>query len=313
MATPTKYTYSIQNAFPNHKVATDRLTLEIQRSSIVIALDYIETDSGDCNIWFKDALPSMDVTTLDGIVATHSGEPLPSPAQLVQLDGPLEADKKPIVVVSPATQGLFTFLTGRADIPGGPGLGTPLRLDFTGPESKVLEFSFSEPIEINDGQIWWRPSASWGPDDEFSVGMRMPATVATPTPGTGNVNVVALGPGAELYVPAAGDGSHTVDLANAVPVRAPAHNGFWSVDDWTGAITPSASPGQASWNLLSFDVIGYLVRSISCGHPLGVWDIDVYKTEWIHQNWKLRFEVNKASAGAGTIGGWMLTFRETVG
>lgn len=309
----TEYDYSISGNFPNQRVNPTLLTEQIRQSAIIVALDYISTYADTCAIWFKDALGPADIAILDGIVATHSGDPTPNAPQLVQLDGPLEADKKPIVVVSPSTQGLLTFLTGRSDLPGQPGLGTPLRLDFSGPENKVLEFSFNEPIEINDGQIWWRPSASWGPDDEFSVGMRMPATVASPTPGSGNVNIVALGPGAELYVPAAGDGSHAVDLASAVPVRALAHNGFWDVDDWTGAVTPSATPGQASWNLLSFDVIGYLVRSISCGHPLGVWDIDVYKTEWIHQSWKLRFEVNKASASAGTIGGWMLTFRETVG
>lgn len=73
----TKYTYSIQNDFPNHKVATDRLTQEIQQSAIVIALDYISTSGDNCDIWFKDALSVGDVTILDGIVAAHSGEPLP--------------------------------------------------------------------------------------------------------------------------------------------------------------------------------------------------------------------------------------------
>lgn len=226
---------------------------------------------------------------------------------------PKTADGKPIVLLNPCTEGLLTWLTGRGDDAVlGRGRGPQMRLDFDGPEVKALEFGFSEPTEINDGQIWWRPSASWGPDDEFSLGVRMPATVAVPTPGTGNVNVVTLGPGAELYVPAAGDGSHTVDLAQAVPVAAKARNGYWDVDDWTGAVAPSDSPGAASWNLLGFDVLAYLVRSVSCGHPLGVWDIDVYKTEWIHQTWKLRLEVSKASAGAGTIGGWMLCFRESV-
>lgn len=309
----TDYTYSISGAFPNHKVAPSRLTLEIQQSDIPIALDYIGTANDDCHIWFKAPLDAGEQATLDGIVATHSGEPLPNPAQLVQLDGPLEADKKPVVVVSPATTGLLTWLTGRGDDPVlGRGQGTPLRLDFTGPDTKVLEFGFDEPIEINDGQIWWRPSDSWGPDDEFSVGVRMPGNVATATPGTGNVNAVVIGPGMELYVPAAGDGSHTIDLATAVPVKASAKDGYWDVGDFTGNVTPSTTPGAASWNLFNFDLTAHLVRSISCGHPLGVWDIDVYKTEWIHQSWKIVFEVVKNSAGAGTIGGWILTFRENV-
>jgi len=309
----TKYSYSISGDFPNRRVNPTLLTEQIQQSSVIVALDYIETYDDTCDIWFKAPLSAGDVTVLDGIVATHSGEPSPNPAQLVQLDGPLEADKKPVIVVSPATTGMLTFLTGRGDSEAGPGTGTPLRIDFADAADQNLEFSFSEPVEVNDGQVWWSPLSAWGPDDEFDVGMRMPATPATSTPGTGNVNAVNLGPGMDIYVPAAGDGSHAVDLAEAVPVRAANKDGYWDVDDITGAVTPSAMPGAASWNLLSFDVLGYLVRGISCGHPGGWWDIDVYKTEWIHPNWKFRFVVRKATAGAGIIGGWMLTFRKTVG
>jgi hypothetical protein len=78
--------YSIQNDFPNHKVAPDRLTQEIRDSAIITALDYITTAGDLCAIVFKDALSAGDVTILDGIVATHSGEPLPedipAPVQL---------------------------------------------------------------------------------------------------------------------------------------------------------------------------------------------------------------------------------------
>lgn len=89
----TKYTYSIQNDFPNHKVAIDRLTQEIQASSIVTALDYISTADDDCDIWFKDALSVGDETTLDGIVATHSGVPLPQEAIKVEAAHPFPTVK----------------------------------------------------------------------------------------------------------------------------------------------------------------------------------------------------------------------------
>jgi len=72
----TKYTYSISTDFPNHKVDSSRLLVEIQGSSIVVALDRIDTDGDNCDAWFKDALSSGDETTLNGIVAAHSGEPL---------------------------------------------------------------------------------------------------------------------------------------------------------------------------------------------------------------------------------------------
>lgn len=75
----TKYTYSIQNDFPNQKVSTDRLLSEIRASAIVTAIDYINTSGDDCDVWFKAELSTGDKTILDGLIAAHTGEALPSP------------------------------------------------------------------------------------------------------------------------------------------------------------------------------------------------------------------------------------------
>lgn len=83
----TKYTYSIQSDFPNHCVATDRLVAEIRASAIVVALDCINTDGDACDIWFKADLSGTDEAVLDGLVASHQGEPLPSEAMPVALRG----------------------------------------------------------------------------------------------------------------------------------------------------------------------------------------------------------------------------------
>ena len=72
----TEYVYSVSTDFPNSKVNTDKLTYQIDASSIVTALDRIDVIGDACNIWFKDALSSGDETTLDGIVAAHDGNPL---------------------------------------------------------------------------------------------------------------------------------------------------------------------------------------------------------------------------------------------
>lgn len=107
-----KYTYSIQNDFPNHTVAVDRLTLEISSSVISIALDCIDTEGDVCDIWFKGTLLSGDVTILGGILAAHSGTPLPSAAQPVTLDGITTIAGKLVTIPMP-TQGVrktvFTF------------------------------------------------------------------------------------------------------------------------------------------------------------------------------------------------------------
>ena len=99
----TKYTYSIQDDFPNHKVASDRLAREIQTSAITIAFDYIGTAGDDCDVWFKADLPSGDETILDGLVAAHSGDPLPSEAQPVLID----PTQTPVPVASKSSSGWF--------------------------------------------------------------------------------------------------------------------------------------------------------------------------------------------------------------
>lgn len=90
----TNYTYSIANDFPATGLASDRLAKEIRDSSIVTALDKITTSDDVCNIWFKDALSAADKTTLDGdttspaggLIAAHSGEPLPTAVAPVILE-----------------------------------------------------------------------------------------------------------------------------------------------------------------------------------------------------------------------------------
>jgi hypothetical protein len=86
MPSPTTYTYSIQNNFINHMIDSSRLMQEINLSTIIIALSSIDTSGDSCNITFKDVLSDSDKATLDGLVAVHSGAPLPqnvaAPVQL---------------------------------------------------------------------------------------------------------------------------------------------------------------------------------------------------------------------------------------
>lgn len=69
----TKYTYSITNDFPNSTVNSTKLTNEIQISAVSGTLDYINTNSDNCDIWFLDTLTSGDESTLGGTVSSHDG------------------------------------------------------------------------------------------------------------------------------------------------------------------------------------------------------------------------------------------------
>jgi len=85
MPTPTYYTYSIQNDFLNHIVASDRLSQEISSSNIVIALNYINTSGDSCYINFKDILSDVDKSTLDYLISIHTGQELPNTATPVEI------------------------------------------------------------------------------------------------------------------------------------------------------------------------------------------------------------------------------------
>lgn len=66
----TTYNYTI-NPFN-----ADSLTLEIQQSTITIVLDHISALGSSVDIVFKADLPTGDKTTLDAVVAAHTGIPL---------------------------------------------------------------------------------------------------------------------------------------------------------------------------------------------------------------------------------------------
>ena len=81
------YDYNIGD-FPYQKVDLNRLTQEIQRSAITIALDYCSTVGDVCSIFFKATLSFDEVALLDLVVSEHSGDALPDPT---------EADGTPII------------------------------------------------------------------------------------------------------------------------------------------------------------------------------------------------------------------------
>lgn len=88
MPTPTKYTYSISTQTANGRVNPTTLTSEIAASSIVIALDHIDTGGDVLDVWFKDPLSGADQTTLTAVIAAHEGNPAAVAAGPAQVEHP---------------------------------------------------------------------------------------------------------------------------------------------------------------------------------------------------------------------------------
>lgn len=93
--------------------SVDRLTQEIQQSSIIIALDHINLLGSTLSIFFKSDLPASDKSTLDTLVSNHNGIPLPNnQSQLVNINSPLPPISAKTIVVNGITKNIFKRFTG---------------------------------------------------------------------------------------------------------------------------------------------------------------------------------------------------------
>ena len=256
----TKYAYSIQSDFPEHKVCSDCLTTEIGKSAIITALDYIHTASDDCNIWFKGALSEGDETILDGVVAAHDGESLVM-VDSVTLASPSTADGTPVFLPCLFPSGVYLYVTSAGDGESTRGAGDLLVFKSDTEEDVVKYVQFLDACYEADAIIQFIGGDTDGTDADYvEVEVVAPATVVEPNVGnTGNCNVVN-----HVIVPAAGNGAYDVDLEEAVPVPAKDSegnpNGYWNLSVimiGKGTITPNVG-GVGSYHLL--DVETKLIR-----------------------------------------------------
>jgi len=131
------YTYNVSDT-ANNKVDEDRLTLEIRSSAIVTALDHINVGNNNIFIYFKVELDSKDKTTLDGIIAAHTGEALAAPTQIVKSEVLTEHLK--FVEAGDTTQGMYAAQSLIIDISAG-------ELD------KIIDFSWPYAISLMSGTL----------------------------------------------------------------------------------------------------------------------------------------------------------------
>jgi len=318
------YRYSVDGDTAANAVNTTALKNEIAASLLItVAINRIDTSGDTLDIIFKAELSEDEHRALDEIVGAHTAPPtlnptLESGVPIVHIDTPVEPDGKTIMVISPATEGTMTWFTSRGDdmVPTPPatgrGEGQAMSLSFDGPGSKSVEFQFSGATEIHDGRVWYTPVDNWTNADQFSFSVRIPANTPVPNmDGTGNCNLVVVGPGMHAIVPASGDGTHDVDLATASPCYpprgVPAYYTFGVYDDLR---VSTNTEKDELFTLFDFEVNSYFIKNVAMGDPLGIFDIDVYKVELCHMSWLFKLECEKVSEGVGDVGGWLMLFRK---
>lgn len=332
------YTYSIADDFPDGGANTAKLHDEIQASSIVTALDDVSTSGDTLTVRFKTQLSSADKTTLDGdttepcggLIAAHDNTPSDPTTQSVVIEETAE------VVPWPATKGFRTWFTGAGDNlnptppASGVGDGQNLRLSFDGEDgNKAVDIQFQAPVELHDGEVFYSPVANWDMDDRFSFSVVMPATPYEEIPqgsssssSSGGEEPIPVLPyntglGYSILIPNHPHATHRVYPSQCVPVPTSneqlSNTGYWDAEFFTGVVSPSAGAPLTNtgvFHLLNVQVEVFFLKNIPMGNPLGVFEVDVYKAEWVHPNWKMRMAANKQSSGVGEMAAWLMLFRE---
>ena len=72
--------------FVKTPVSVDRLKIEIDASNITNTFQYANYSSPNLETVFDGSLSGSDLTTLSGIVAAHTGNPVYEPAGLVAVE-----------------------------------------------------------------------------------------------------------------------------------------------------------------------------------------------------------------------------------
>jgi hypothetical protein len=204
---------------------------------------------------------------------------------------PTESDGKPVYVMSPATEGLYTWLTARGDDltptppSSGRGEGQKIHLSWDGtedpwPETKEAVLDWMEPIELHDGHMNWDPS-KWGFADEWSFLVRLPANSPTVNGGgTGNCNVFMV----QQLTPWSSETSYTAgDLVTHEGIN------YACTADHTNQEPPNASYWAMTLNIIvpaaddgAFDIDLDTAVPAPCGaNEDGYWNVSDKWTEEI--------------------------------
>ena len=248
----------------------------------------------------------------------------------VVLDAPVKDDGKPIICAAPGTRGSFTCLSSKLDDlnptapASGRAQGSQLLLTFTSTGTQSVTAQFNEPVEIRDANCYWRdttsptlPPTTWNFEDLWGFKVKMPASVVT-TNGSneGNCSLYNIAENMNLILPAAGDGTHDIDLDDdATPVPdgytadSPDNTGYWNVVKYWSGVVSAGSSNQSEFNLYDFDIEMYFVHNLDCGNPLGIWQLEADEAEWVHHTWQIIFWCTKSTSGNGKIGGNLMVFR----
>jgi hypothetical protein len=193
-----KYTYLLSQ-FPNGKVDLNTFIDQIRNSTIAVALAHVDSNMTQVLIYFKAELSAGEITTLDSIVANHTGEPGPASIDIVRSEQLTEHIR--FVEAGDTTQGLYAAQSLIIDVSAGE---TDKIVDFTWPYDIAL---MSGTLGISEDMV--------GDDFTIDVGPNTLVGALIQPLNVGDVSVyvsptvlenIRIGYYLGLYVPGGNDG-----------------------------------------------------------------------------------------------------------
>jgi hypothetical protein len=323
----SNYSYTISTDFLNGKVDSARLTQEIRTSAIAIALDSINTAGDTCTISFRATLSSGSITILAGIVAAHSGEPLPdntlTKVQQYVAEGvlaPVATDGKPYTLPNCFPGEVILNFAGCSDGTAQRFAGDLFGLQQAGVGTATQILSFLDGMYLAGGHVAWE-GGGYGSFVDFVLTAPATTTKAPATSGAGNCNKVPTGYGFNIIVPAAGNGQYDLDATTPVPANddeSYAQTGYWeSSDPWlgNGVLTPGV-PTKAKYNLFdaSLELTHFCKLHLFCSSGARDLIAPAIKPKWVLPEWKMKVSIYNAVSANTLTAVWdlMIARRKTV-
>lgn len=142
------YSYPI-NEFPNSNANLDNLKSEIEKSSILIAIDHIDESNSIVAIFFKSELGSKDNSTLDIIVSNHDN--ISKRVDIVDVN--IIAENKKFVASGDLTNDMYKAESWVIDVPSTKGVHTfdfykPYPISLLAAEMQAIDTMIGDELSV---------------------------------------------------------------------------------------------------------------------------------------------------------------------
>ena len=234
---------------------------------------------------------------------------------------PKTTDGKPLITANAFPESHVVQMIGAADdADNGRGEGAKFQIFRDADGEAELEWSMIDHIHMVNGVSLFK-DAVLGDWAEFKVYAKATTAVENPT-NTGNCNryeIPDTGGTLHMLLPAAGDGTHDIVLADAVPVPNAYWAGYWDCalpEEGAGAVTPNVT-ATGRYDLYDFaiDLNRFAVYCPLLGSGKVVYGVEVVKAATVLPQWTFKVRLHNEGGGHVIQMGWYLVIarEKTVG